>query len=114
MKIVDRKQFLSLPEGIVYSKYQSLGMISGLYQKHRSYSNDWVYQDFLAMVDSEDSHEFTDIMFEAEKGGKFTIDLDCAERDGSFEDSDMFVIYDKMDITRLALKLAWTANIYPE
>lgn len=114
MKIVNRKQFLSLPDGIIYSQYESLGMIKGLYQKHKSYSNDWIYQDLLGNVDAEDSGEFADIMFNAEQGGKFTIDLDCVERDGGFEESNMFVIYDKEDLNKLVVHLSETLINYPE
>lgn len=113
MKIINRKDFLHLPEGVIYSKYESLGMISGLYKKHQSYTNDWVYQDYLGQVSAESDVEFTDIMFKAEEGNEFTIDFNCAERDGGYDDGDKFVIYDKTDLDMVILNLVNARNKYP-
>jgi hypothetical protein len=105
LKIVNRKDFMQMPNGIVYSKYKSLGMIDGLYQKVKSYENDWIYQDLLASVDANDDEEFSDIMFAAEEGMEFSLDLECGERDGGFQDTDMFVLYGKADLDKLIIRL---------
>jgi hypothetical protein len=111
--IVDRKTFLALPNGIVYSHYKSLGMIEGLCQKTETWTHDWIYQDLIDSVESKDSGEFVDIMFAAEKGGSFKMDLNCEERDGSFDELERFAIYNKEDLEQLVAELAEVLKNYP-
>lgn len=114
MRIVNRKVFLSLPNGIVYSKYQPHGMFDGLYEKGDTWTNDWIYQDMLDSVDGSGSQEVFETINDAEENGaQFVMDLDCGSRDGSFEENDMFAIYDKSDLKRLVERLSDTLNNYP-
>jgi hypothetical protein len=113
MRIVNRTDFLSLPSGIIYSKYQQLGIIEGLYEKGDTWSDDWIYQSLLDSVDCNDSDEFANIMFAAEEGSEFKMDLNCGERDGVFDDNDKFVVYDKKDLDKLVVRLIGSFNKYP-
>jgi hypothetical protein len=113
VKIVSRKEFLTLPNGIVYSKYQTLGAIDGLYQKVETRTNDWLYQDFLACVDASSSIDFFDVMSSAEQGEHFSLDLSCHERDGMYEESDLFVIYSRDDLHKLISSLSNVLETYP-
>lgn len=113
MRIVNRKEFLSLPVGIIYSTYQSHGMFSGLYGKGVSYPNDWVYQDALDSVDCNSSEERDHLIDAAEQGGEFKMYLNCGERDGCYDDTDMFAIYDKSDVGRLIQFLSHSYDRYP-
>jgi hypothetical protein len=113
MRIVNRNEFLKLPKGTVYSKYRSLGMFNGLYIKGDTWTNDWIYQDLLEEVECNNDSEFADIMLAAEDGAEFTFDLNCGSRDGAFDDSDMFAIYDLRDLTPLINKLMDAMEEYP-
>lgn len=113
MKIVNRVAFLALPDNTVYSSYQSLGMIEGLYIKEKTLQDDWLYQDLIDSVEAEDSDKFIDLMFAAEKGAHFTLDLECLDRDGSFEEAALFVIYDIEDLKKLVHALTQVLSTYP-
>jgi len=110
MKIVSRTELLKLPIGIVYSYYRYHGF-EGLYEKGRSLSNDWIYADMLDNVGGSD--ERSDIIFAAEEGAEFHMDLECGSRDGAFNDGDMFAIYDKRDIDSLVRHLEKLRDSYP-
>lgn len=112
MKIVNRKEFLSLPSGIIYSYYRAHGF-DGLYEKGESLENDWYYADMIDNVDCNSSNERDSIIFAAEEGAHFRMDLDCGSRDGVFEDSDMFAVYDANDLDRIIKKLSAIAGSYP-
>lgn len=106
MRIVDRKTFLSLPEGTVYCKYTSCGSFYGLEIKCSSADKaDWIYAPLTGEIDSEDSTDFQNKMFEYERGVEFRFDLDVTQRDGFFEEGQLFAIYDKSDIQQLIDKL---------
>lgn len=113
MKILNRKQFLALPSGVLYSEYRSSGMVEGLYQKGDSWSNDWLYVDLLGEVDSNDSEEFHEAFERAENGEQFKLVYDCGRRDGAFEDETMFMVYDRQDIQELTNKLHAILAVYP-
>ena len=97
MRIVNRTEFLSLPSGTVYAKYESLGILGELCIKGDTVANDWWYQALVA-VDREDSEEFMNIMTQAENSGvEIKLDFDCQGRDGLFEDQK-FVVFNKKDV----------------
>ncbi|GFN32518.1 hypothetical protein [Paenibacillus xylaniclasticus] len=106
MRIVNRAEFLKLPSGILYSRYESLGTIRGLHSKLESLTNDWIYQDVVGDID-EDENEFDEIFAKAEKDSsyEFRMDLNCGRRDGMFDDDDKFAIYNEEDIRRLIDRL---------
>ena len=109
MKLYKRKDFIRLPQGTVYSKIDGDGEIcDGLYCKVSGgdYGNDWIEQNLIcepgyhneeidgAMAVGRTLHlrdTFQD----------FRPDLYCAGRDGMFEDSDCFVVWDKRDVLNL-------------
>lgn len=115
MKIVNRDDFLKLPSGIVYSDYQSHGMINNLYVKLESLKNDWFYQDLINSLDAMDSREIDEIIDSAENAGtSFDMNLDISERDGLFKVDQHFVVYEKSDVLRLLEKIEYAAIGYPD
>lgn len=112
MKIVNRKEFLALPSGIVYSLYRPQ-VISGLFIKQESYSNDWNYQDMIDSVDCNSSEERADILFGAEYAENFRMDYYSIDRDGLFEEDQMFIVYDQDDMASLINRLMDTLENYP-
>jgi hypothetical protein len=105
MKIVNRKEFLQLPEHTLYSLYQPCGIVDGLHVKHGTLTNDWIYTDLLGDIEAGKEAEFHEVFDEAEKGKVFTLDYECGRRDGCFEEEQLFMVYGKSDVGRLIEKL---------
>lgn len=105
MKIVDRKTFLTLPPGILYCKTKPCHF-GDIAIKYDTWTNDWIYQSFPYFQEESDS---SDAYFEAyqklEKGESLTLDVDCAGRDGLYEEDEKFLIYEEKDIRILIEKL---------
>ena len=98
MRIVNRDDFLQMPEGTVYSYYVPQ-VADGLMIKGETWTNDWLYQDLLFQVDGQNSEEISDILYEAEKTGKsFKLDLKCGSRDGMFFEDQLYMVYENFDI----------------
>lgn len=105
MRIVNRKEFLSMPSGTVYSHYVPQ-VADGLMVKYETLTNDWVYQDLLFNVAGETSEEASDTLTKAEENGaSFRLDLHCGSRDGMYDDNQLFMVYEKEDVKRLIKKL---------
>lgn len=101
MRIVDRKTFLGLPPGIVFNFYEPQ-IFDGLHIKGISYDNDFRYIDLIGNVKAESLDEQHHILFEvAEQGSPFDLDFDDTDRDGMFNDNQLFAIYSRDDLVGL-------------
>lgn len=109
MRIVDRKTFLSLPEGTVYSKISEGFDIDELCVKMNSagYGNDWIYIKINDFHYGESSSETFDKLEEMEGSGE-NIDINCEEtmRDGLYENDQMFAVFSKYDIIHMIAALS--------
>lgn len=101
MRIISHKEFLKLPAGTVYMKYEPI-IFGELLIKDDTLKRDWIYKDITCQVEYSGSHNLVDIMFEASKN-RVSIDLDCdsGTRDGLFDPDQLFAVYEKKDIDRL-------------
>ena len=110
MKLYTRKDFLKLPERTIYSRVDSGSgdLCHGLFCKTSGpeYGKDWVEQDLISeagfpngITDGFDAIQYQLNLRDSFQD--FQTDLDCAGRDGMFEDSDVFVVWDKSDISKL-------------
>ncbi len=103
MRIVDRNEFLRQPEGVLYCKYKSLGIFDNLCVKHDTMTDfegnpsDFRYQNGMEIL-ADGTGEYIDVMFSAEKGEPFELDLNCGSRDGMFDKDQMFVVFEKADL----------------
>jgi hypothetical protein len=106
MKIINRKQFLKAPVGTIYSKFKPC-IIDGLYIKNESLNNDWYYQDLIDSIECNYSGEYTDKLFKAKDDSKYELrqDYDVSQRDGLFDEEQLFLIYDKDDVVKLTKAL---------
>lgn len=111
MKLYKRKDFIKLPYKTIYSKVDisNSDLCYGLFSKrsdNKDYINDWIEQDLISeagypegITDGSDAINYQlDIR---DKFKEFRTDLFCAGRDGMYEDSDCFVVWDKEDVTSL-------------
>ena len=109
MKAYKRIDFLKLPEDTIYSRIQGdYPLLSGLYCKTSGadYDSDWVEQDLIAsngypndITEGQDAVDYQVNLRDTFQ--EFRTDLNCGGRDGMFRDSDVFVVWDKEDVTKL-------------
>jgi hypothetical protein len=105
MRIVNLKEFLSLPNGTIFMKYSPC-IFDDLSVKLESLENDFVYAGLVNDVESDGSGELVDILFSAEESGtSFNLDRDATCRDGMYEASQMFAIYELNDVNGLLTAL---------
>lgn len=102
MRIVNRKEFLAMPEGTVYCKYGDI-YFGDLSIKYRSLTNDWIYQVIGDFDDAQNSEEMFDKLgqMKADSSVLFPLNCDTTMRDGLYEDEQMFVVYDNKDVMRM-------------
>lgn len=111
MRIVDRKTFIAMPQGTVFSKYEPC-VFGELCIKGESIvweqGDDFFVQEIAAAVNAHDSGEYADILFAAEKGAKFSLDLNCEGRDGLFDRHQLFAVWEREDVEALISRLQQT------
>lgn len=110
MRIVDRTEFLSLPQGTVYSEFSPI-VFDGLFVKASgagAYLNDWLYDDLIAPVECNGSDQFADILLEADADSNksFPLDFEYTGRDGTFEKDQKFAVYELDDVRGLIARLS--------
>jgi len=102
MKIVNRKTFLELPSGTIYSEHYSGDGFNNLSIKYETWGNDWIYMDINDFDDCENSGErYEKIDKMRDEGAEYPLNLDTTSRDGLFEDEQMFAIYDENDVNKI-------------
>lgn len=104
MKIVDRKTFLSMPAGTVFSTFEP-HVFGELMIKGDSYTNDFVEQPIADAIESFNSYQFYDKLNAAIRDGtSLTMDFDCAGRNGLFDDG-LFAVWEPQDVQALIKRL---------
>ena len=110
MKAYKRADFIKLPAMTIYSRIneQYGELMYGLFCKTsgEEYTVDWVEQDLIGeagfpndITDGMDAIEYQLNLRDTYQD--FETDLKCGGRDGMFEDTDRFVVWEKKDITKL-------------
>jgi len=106
MKIVNREQFLKMPEGTVYTLYEPCCFYGGLIVKWESLKNDWYKSLLHGWISSEHSDDFFKKSEQyANTGESFEFDLFSSGRDGCFEEKQLFAVYEEKDIKMLICRL---------
>lgn len=102
MKIVSRKEFLTLPEGTLFSKCKPVVFYGfSVRGNSENYENDFLYRDLIT-YEASDSNEFAQRFDEMlEDHASYPIE-DAYGRDGCFNDEDLFLIYEADDLDELA------------
>jgi hypothetical protein len=108
MKLLAKTEFLKLPSGTLFSDYAPSffeGLkIKGdtLFMNLNKNAFDFYYQDLVGNVDCESTEDFIEILDKAEKTGfSFELDFNLEEREGTYNDSDLYAVYEKKDIDNL-------------
>lgn len=106
MKIVDRKTFLSLPAGTLFSTYQPC-VFGDLRIKGDSIGEiDFFYQPITDAIACNDSSEFAEKLDAAQaSGASLSMDFDCQGRDGMFDADQLFAVWEPADVAALIARL---------
>jgi hypothetical protein len=97
VKIVNKKEFLKQPPGILFSKYRPC-VFDLLMIKGESLINDFYYQDIADGLDCESGEDFVGKLSDSEKNGtELKMDFYCQGRDGLFEDDQLFAVWSDDD-----------------
>jgi len=102
MKIINKQEFLKLPEDSLYSEYKPC-IISGLFIKGGTWDfgdspSDYIELNLIENIDCESSEEYNDILLYRKE---FKIDYEGGGRNGFFDNEQQYVLYDKEDIQSL-------------
>ena len=108
MKLYKRKDFIKLKAPIIYSRVDDnrSEFMYGLFCMTENWDVDWIEQDLIGEVGVPDdiSDGFVALLYQInlrDSFKEFTTDLECSGRDGMYDDDDVFVVWDKTDITKL-------------
>ena len=105
MKIVNLKEFKKLPEGVLFMKYEPC-YFEDLQAKGETLEHDFLSQNITYSIDCNCSDDFANKLFESEATRvDILMDFDCTDRDGCFDDNQLFAVYDRRDIEMLINKL---------
>ena len=105
MRIVNRKEFLTLPEGTLFQEGEPW-VFGDLCVKHDSLiygedSDDYICQR-PTNVEADSSEQLFDRLDDMQQNGaSYPLDLGSTERDGCFVRDAIYMIYEKADITAL-------------
>ncbi len=110
MKIVTRSQLMAMPAQTLYSTYAPCWfgelLIKGDTIVHEGRNIDWFEQDIAGALDCHDSGEFSDMLDDAQKNGtSLPMDFDCEGRDGLFDDSQLYAVWEPQDVAALVTRL---------
>jgi hypothetical protein len=107
MRIINRKEFLELPSGTLFCKYNEccFGDMSIKYDTWKE-SNDFLYVDINDFIYGDSSDSTFDKLEQMKNTGEnVSIDLDVQSRDGLYEDGQLFAVYDNNDVLHIIEKL---------
>jgi len=103
MKVYNRKEFLTLPAGTIYCKGKEW-YFNEFCIKAQSWENDWVYLG-MCWPDGKDSGECFDRLEDSLLNGTSYPCNSSYGRDGSFDDKDLFLVFEKDDLLQLKEKV---------
>jgi hypothetical protein len=104
MKIVNKKEFYKLPIGTVYADFEPNIFTSLKIKLENCFDNkgipfDYFYRDLLVNVKANSSNEFHDILDSAiADKTSFALDFELIERDGCYDENELFAIYESEDL----------------
>ena len=112
MKIVNRNEFLALPNGVLFRKFEPC-VFQDIQIKKNSYDNDFVCVSLdWVKVDNPEQNDYNTLQNAMNNGESFEFDYEMTYRDGLYDD-EWFAIYEKDDIQELSEVLQYLLNNYP-
>lgn len=112
MKILNREQFLSLPSGILYMKYEPYNL-GELQIKESTLDNDFICLD-LNGIEMSDEEQLFHVLIEAQENGRnVELDMELTYRDALYDKNQLFMVLEKDDVLKLTNKLNDILSNYP-
>ena len=110
MRIVTRAEFLAMPAGTVFAKYEpcvfELMQIKGKSLIFDDGGGDYCYQDIIDAIDSTGSGDSMDKLEMAEKEGvSLAMNFHCQGRDGCYDKDQLFAVLEHADVEALIERL---------
>ena len=106
MRIINRKEFLSLPEGTVFSEFEP-HFFDGLFIKGETVGDDdYLEETLVGNVASTGSGNYSDIVSRAvENGQEFSLEFGATSRNGMYDDEQLYAVYSQDDVKQLVERL---------
>lgn len=105
MRIVDRKTFLAMPAGTLFSKFNPNIFQSLNIKDDDAWDNDFFYTSIHDAIANEGSEDFGRQLDKAQIED-IPMDFDAVERDGCFDDEDtLFAVWSATDVKELIVRL---------
>lgn len=111
MRVYNRKDFIAMPEGTVFCKGTKWNF-GNLCIKGYSFQNDFLYVNFCD-IDSEDSEQRIEFLEDSLKNGTTYEMSNQAERDGCFNEDDLFLVFRNHDLEFLAKVIKPSKHVTP-
>ena len=111
MKIVDLPTFLSLPEGTLFTKYrrgncEELNIKGSSLPETQHINPDFFFQPIADAFDAQGSGHLMKLLHEAENNKtSIGMDFNCQMRDGLYEESQLFAVWEEADVEDLIFRL---------
>lgn len=102
MRIVNKDEFMKLPDGTIYSLYKPC-FFTGLFRKGENCNaEDYYEMSLIGNVKCESSVDMAEILLAKEADStSFELEFDCEGRNGMFESEQLYAIYESKDISGL-------------
>lgn len=110
MRIVDREDFLAMPAGTVFSKYEPC-IFGNLEIRGESNANsqgvliDCWSQDLAGALQADTTEEFEEACDHAAAGKSVQMDLESQGRDGLYDRDQLFAAWEPDDVRALIQRL---------
>lgn len=106
MKIVNRQQFLEMPSGTVFAKYEPC-VFGDLMIKGESLPecNDFYAQTLIEVEGDNSVLVLTDLDRAYSTGGSVSLDFHCQYRDGTYDRHQLFAVFESKDVSELIDRL---------
>jgi hypothetical protein len=102
MRIVNRAEFLLMPEGTLFSKYAPCWFDDLCIKDETNPWNDFWYANLCDAIACDDSVEFSRLLFDAqETGADVPMDFASVVRDGLFDADQLFAVWSANDVKAL-------------
>lgn len=103
MKVVNLEQFLMLPYGTVFSKFQPMCFEELEFKTDNAGRIDYRSVRLTAAIEEE----HRDLLDETDLQASVPMDFGIETRDASFDESQLFAVWERSDIEGLRERLLW-------
>jgi len=112
MRIIKRKEFLKMPSGTLYSYYEPciFRELNIKTSDSTDYENDFVYFGLIGKFDTQDGKDDSEMCSRMELGESIPASFEETQREGLFDDDQLFLIYEKEDVEGMIKTLQGIIN----